>query len=142
MTINTIDDIFQNISVNGVSATTVTPSYTINTPTTGTNVTWANPNTWITGDSFTIASPHTSMNPSGKLQLKGKDADIEINGESLVAMLKRIEERINLLTVNAELEAEWDELRELGNQYRALEQRIKDKMETWSKLNAQDKDNR
>ena len=57
-------------------------------------------------------------------------------------MLKRIEERINILTVNAELEAEWEELKELGNQYRALEQRIKDKMETWSKLNATDKDNR
>lgn len=81
-------------------------------------------------------------NPSGKLSLHGKDADIEINGESLVAMLKRIEERINLLTVNHKLESEWEELRELGDQYRALEQRIKDKLETWDKLKAQDKDNR
>lgn len=81
-------------------------------------------------------------NPSGKLSLHGKDADIEINGESLIAMLKRIEERINLLTVNHKLESEWEELRELGNQYRELEQRIKDKLETWDKLKAQDKDNR
>jgi len=83
-----------------------------------------------------------SNNPSGKLSLHGKNADIEINGESLIAMLKRIEERINLLTVNHKLESEWEELRELGNQYRELEQRIKDKLETWDKLKAQDKDNR
>jgi hypothetical protein len=79
---------------------------------------------------------------AGKLLLNGANADIEINGESLVSMLKRIEERINLLTVNHELEAEWEELRELGNQYRELEQHIKKKMETWHKLKAQDTDNR
>jgi hypothetical protein len=57
-------------------------------------------------------------------------------------MLRRIEERINILTVDTELESEWDELRELGNQYRALEQRIKDKMEIWNKLRATDQTNR
>jgi flagellar motility protein MotE (MotC chaperone) len=57
-------------------------------------------------------------------------------------MLQRIEERINILTVNTELESDWDELRELGNQYRALEQRIKNKMETWNKLRASDQINR
>lgn len=86
--------------------------------------------------------PAAHLNQGGKLQLHGEDADIEINGKSLVAMLERIEQRINLLTVNAELETEWDELRELGDQYRALEQQIKDKMKTWSKLKAQDNDNR
>ena len=82
------------------------------------------------------------INKEGSISLKGEKADIDINGVSLMATLKRIEERINLLTVNTELEAEWDELRDLGDQYRALEQRIKDKMETWNRLQAQDKDNR
>jgi len=100
-----------------------------------------------TSDVYTIATgwsngANVSNGTSGKISLHGKDADIEINGESLVAMLKRIEERINLLTVNHELESEWEELRELGNQYRELEQRIKDKLDTWNKLQAQDKDNR
>ena len=126
------------------------PSYTVSASspwiTSGTgigtsSITWA-PNTWTTSDTFTIASPHTKVNQGGKLQLEGENADIEINGKSLVAMLERIEQRINLLTVNAELEADWEELRELGDQYRALEQHIIEKMKTWSKLQAQDNDNR
>jgi hypothetical protein len=100
-----------------------------------------------TSDVCTIATgwsagANLSNGTSGKISLQGKDADIEINGASLVAMLKRIEERVNLLTVNHELESEWEELRELGNQYRELEQRIKDKLETWKKLQSSEKDNR
>ncbi len=118
------------------------PSYTISTPaplvTTGSNITWTNA-TW-TADNFTV-NPNFTAKPGGKLTLQGPDADIEINGESLVKMLKRIEERINILTVNKELESEWEELRELGNQYRALEQRIKAKMKTWKRLSAADSDN-
>lgn len=109
---------------------TSTPSYVINT----TPNTW-NPNTWSATDLFTDSQ-------SGKLKLQGKDADIEINGESLLGMLRRIEERINILTVNQELESEWEELRELGDQYRALENKIKHKIETWQRLGARDQDNR
>lgn len=136
-------NILSNVTIDGTSI----PSYTIST---GTGLTtsavgglvWSTPNTWTTADSFTIASPHTKVSQGGKLQLEGENADIEINGESLVAMLKRIEERINILSVNHDLEAEWEELRELGNRYRELEQHIKDKMKTWKKLQAQDNDNR
>ena len=35
-----------------------------------------------------------------------------------------------------ELEADWDELRELGERYRELEKRCKEKAETWNKLKA------
>lgn len=141
-----IDTTFDNITIDGSSI----PSYTVSASspwiTSGTgigtsSITWA-PNTWTTSDTFTIASPHTKVNQGGKLQLHGENADIEINGKSLVAMLERIEQRINILTVNTELEAEWEELRELGEQYRALEQHIIEKMKTWEKLRAQDNDNR
>ena len=106
-----------------------------------TGVTWTYPNTWTTTDIYTV-SPSLTVQPQGKISLQGKDADIEINGESLVQMLKNIQERINILTVNAELEKEWDELRELGDQYRALEKRIIEKIQTWDRLRAQDSDNR
>ena len=122
------------INANGTSASG-SGGYTLGT------TTWS-PNTWTTTDTFTFAPNPVVINNEGKISLQGKNADIDINGVSLMATLKRIEERINLLTVNTELEAEWDELRELGDQYRALEQRIKDKMETWNRLQAQDKDNR
>lgn len=117
--------------------TNTTPSYTINSN--GISGGWS-PTSW-SADSISI-NPSMIVKPAGKIELTGEDADIEINGASLVGMLKRIEERINILTVNADLEAEWDELRELGDQYRALEQRIKHKMETWSRLKAEDKENR
>lgn len=130
------------MTINAINLSTIGPGYTIGTPTSGSSVTWNSPNTWTTSNSFTVAQPHTVMQPSGKLQLQGENADIEINGVSLVTMLKRIEERINILTVNHELEAEWAELQELGEQYRKLEQHIKDKMKTWEKLQATEKDNR
>jgi hypothetical protein len=72
--------------------------------------------------------------PSGRITLQGPNADIEVNGESLMKMLQRIEERLNLLTPNQELEAEWDQLRELGNQYRALENKLTEQGEMWDTL--------
>ena len=50
--------------------------------------------------------------------------------------IKKIEERLNILHPNTKLEEEWEELRALGEQYRKLEQHIKDKQATWDKLKA------
>jgi hypothetical protein len=54
----------------------------------------------------------------------------------LITTLEAIERRLNLLNVNPELEAEWAELRDLGDQYRALEQHIEAKQATWDRLKA------
>lgn len=81
----------------------------------------------------TISSPWTS---SPKLQLNGEGADIEVNGWSLIESIKRIEQRLNILHPNEKLEAEWEELCALGEQYRKLEQHIKDKQDTWDRLKA------
>jgi hypothetical protein len=88
---------------------------------------------WNTGG-FTFAAPQTDY--GAKIKLQGKNADVEVNGVSLMGMLGRIEQRLNLLTPNTELEAEWQELRELGEQYRQLEQQIQDKQATWERLTA------
>lgn len=146
MTADTTDDTVTDL-LGEVTVTvdpTVTPSYILNgSPwVTGSTISaqglaWSQ-NNWSIKDSNVAAN----LESSGKLILQGKNADIEINGESLMTILRRIEERMNILTVNAELESEWEELRELGNQYRALEQRIKHKMETWNKLRASDQTNR
>jgi hypothetical protein len=77
-----------------------------------------------------------ATNVSPKIRLDGEGADIEVNGESLIGMIRRIEERLNILTPNQKLEEEWEELRVLGEQYRKLEQHIKDKQATWDKLKA------
>ena len=74
------------------------------------------------------------IRPSGKLHLKGEEADIDINGKSMTAWMAKVEERLNILTPNPELEKEWDDLRKLGEKYRKLEQRCKEKAEVWKKL--------
>jgi hypothetical protein len=93
-----------------------------------------------TGGPFTINSGAGTGYPwatnSTKIQLDGKDADIKVNGWSLVDAIQKIEQRLNILHPNTELEAEWEELRALGNKYRELEQQIKDKQATWDRLKA------
>ena len=76
----------------------------------------------------------TSINQSGTIDLRGEDADIVVNGVSLMDKLDAIAERLNLLDVNKELEAEWDQLRELAQRYRELEQELKAKSEMWKTL--------
>lgn len=71
---------------------------------------------------------------SGRITLQGPNADIEVNGESLMTMLRRMEERLNILTPNPELEAEWDQLRELGEQYRELEKKLQEQADMWTAL--------
>lgn len=96
---------------------------------TGTGINW--PNTiWTTN---TTASPMT-MNQAGKISLQGENADIEINGQSLMKMLESFQERLGWLQPNPALEADWDELRELGERYREMEKRCKEKAEVWKKL--------
>lgn len=89
-----------------------------------------------TGGGYNWNNPTMNVSQSGKVSLQGDDADIEINGRSMSAWMEKVEERLNILTPDPELETEWDELRSLGEQYRALEQHIRDKMTTWDKLRA------
>ena len=79
-------------------------------------------------------SPTLSVGTSGTLQLDGDNADIVVNGVSLMDKINAIGERLNMLDINPELEAEWDQLRELGDCYRQLEQELKTKSEMWKTL--------
>ena len=76
----------------------------------------------------------TSINTSGTIDLRGDDADIVVNGVSLMDKINAIGERLNMLDINPELEAEWDQLRELGDCYRQLEQDLKTKSAMWKTL--------
>ena len=88
---------------------------------------------------YTTAGTNTAPwfnSTSAKIQLDGPNADITVRGWSLVDAVKRIEERLGLYQPNPELEKEWEDLRALGEQYRKLEQHIKDKQATWDRLKA------
>jgi hypothetical protein len=87
-----------------------------------------NTSPWMTSTLGQVSAP--------KIKLDGEGADIEVNGWSLIDAIQKIEERLNILHPNEKLEEEWEELRALGEQYRKLEQHIKDKQATWDKLKA------
>lgn len=141
-----------NIS-SGFGGTSASDIYSLNTATLpalsivdNNSINWGVSPTLTTGTSFTYNGPNTvwtstgtggaNIGQSGKISLKGENADVDINGKSLKSWMEKVEERLNILTPNTELEAEWDELRELGERYRELEQRCKEKAETWKKLKA------
>jgi len=96
-------------------------------------------NQYVYATNGTYTSAPITSTPSGTLELQGEGADVRINGVSLTGVLKNIEERLNILRPDTELEAEWDQLRELGNQYRQLELELKEKSLMWSKLKAMPK---
>ena len=72
--------------------------------------------------------------PSGRMELQGAHADIVMNGVSLNDTLKLIQDRLNMLRPNPELEQEWDQLRDLGEQYRELEKQLMEKQRAWDLL--------
>ena len=164
LNIEEITQQFNGVGMSDMSAVGAIDTLTIPTLST-TDIKYSGPNTWTTtGTGYTIGAggggsgygintigiggsggtglytfaPNSTatIDQSGTISLRGEKADIDINGKSLMKMLERIEERLNLLQCNTELEAEWDELRELGERYRKLEKLCKEKAETWKKLKA------
>ena len=71
--------------------------YTISTTSNGLN--WPNTSPSWTFSDLSITSPRQA-----KIELQGDDADIEINGESVVGMLREIRDRLNILQVSEEME--------------------------------------
>ena len=149
----TVDELSDLVS--SVNNDTITwgsdPSYvaspfgTYSSPTTfGPNVSGVNTVLGGTGYTYTTntTSPFlaTGSNPAmmvsqgGSIEIKGEDADIKINGKSMKIWMEAVEERLNILTPNPKLEADWDELQELGERYRALEKKCKEKAQMWAAL--------
>jgi hypothetical protein len=116
------------------SPTTFGPNVSgVNTVLGGTGYTYTTGTTsspWIA----TGTNPVMVVNQSGSIEIKGEDADIKINGKSMVTWMEKVGERLNILTPNPELEKDWDELQELGERYRALEKQCQEKAKMWSAL--------
>ena len=118
-----------SIDLSSYSSVSLTSPYTVSS---GINF----PNAVYT--TSTVNSPWVQSPPMAgpKIRLEGADADIEINGVSLWATMQEISNRLNIMHVNPELETQWAELRELGEQYRKLEQHILDKQATFDRIRA------
>jgi hypothetical protein len=145
---------FNMIDITPLTTTDITALTTEQIAALNTSTTYnpANPSNWSTlslgggigaiGSSSgtyyaTGSSPYTfsnNNNSSGKIQLTGENADVEINGVSLKKTLDDINSRLNILQPNVKLEEEWQELKTLGDQYRALEKDLEEKSKMWQVL--------
>ena len=121
------------------------PFGTYSSPTTfGPNVSGVNTVLGGTGYTYTTnttspflatgSNPAMVVNQSGSIDIQGQNADIKINGKSMKTWMEQVEERLNILTPNPELEKDWDDLRRLGNRYRVLERKCKEKAQMWAAL--------
>ena len=81
-----------------------------------------------------VSMVYNDSHINGKMSLTGERADIEINGKSLKDAITNIEERLAILNINPKLEAEFAELKQLGDQYRTLEKQLLEKKQVWDKL--------
>lgn len=118
-----------NITVTGTSGSS--SIFTIGTNGTSATDMWTN-------TSWTTAAPAVKVSPGATIDLKGEDADVIINGKSLSKTLEGIQERLGLLEMNPELEAEFEELREAADRYRELEKKFKEQKKVWDTLKKQD----
>ena len=109
-----------NVHIGGMSATGInvtSPVWTTTTNNTG-GYTFANQN----------------IQPNNTIQIKGENADLLINEKSLKTWMEKVEERLNILTPNPEIEKDWDDLRRLGERYRKLEKKCREKADMWKRL--------
>jgi hypothetical protein len=84
-------------------------------------------NPWITTDALN----QNSLSVKGDAEF---DGDITVKGRSLAKFMESVEHRLNILRPNPDLEAEWDQLRALGEQYRELERQLTEKSQMWATL--------
>jgi hypothetical protein len=96
---------------------------------------------WTTTTNNTGAYTFANQNiqPNNTVHIKGENADLLINDKSLKTWMEKVEERLNILTPNPEIEKEWDNLKKLGDRYRKLEQKCREKTDVWKKLKSMPK---
>jgi len=121
------DVMSSSMSTNGINYQDL---YSVTMPTTG-GYTYTTTGTNTVNPWITVNDGHNSLSVQGDADFAG---DVRVKGRSLAEFMEQVEQRLNMLQPNPDLEQEWDELRELGERYRELERRCKEKGEMWKKL--------
>lgn len=128
--------IFNATNVANVSPITASTTYTLspglNSPVNNTvlSITGANYPNWAG-----TASTQSTLTVSGDTNIEG---NLTVKGRDLCQLLDTIESRLAILQVNPDLEAEFNELKELGDQYRKLEAKFKEQKRVFEILKKQD----
>jgi hypothetical protein len=108
---------------------------TLSTPnTTGSTYTWNGVGTSAWDVSYT--NPVT-ITQKATIDLKGEDADVIINGESLKDAIKEIKDALRIpgkIQHDAQLERDWDELKAAGDHYEKLRKEYREKQKVWNTL--------
>jgi hypothetical protein len=107
----------KNNSITGVSPTSIQDIFTVDAAVDSGYITTASTGKWAFTDTT-----------------NSYDSDITIGGKSMREFMKQVEERLAILEPNKKLEAEWAELKELGERYRAVEQDLLEKARVWQIL--------
>ena len=106
------------------------------------NATWLSGASGSNGYTYTTGATvnpwiATGTNASNTLSVKGDaefDGEVTVKGRSLAEFMESVEQRLRILRPNPDLEAEWDQLRVLGEQYRELEKQLIEKDQMWQTL--------
>ena len=133
-----------NVTVgSGIVSTTGTTTGIWTTSGTGTTIGTGSPGMWTTSPSYTIGTGTAGYGnvQAGKVHIQGDNADLVIGDKSMKAWMEQVEERLNILTPNPEMEKDWDDLRKLGERYRKLEKKCREKADMWKRLKSMPKPN-
>lgn len=91
-------------------------------------------------DGYSVTTISNSNNYNGALKVHGdgldleENSDIKIGNTSLKEFMQTVSTRLAMLTPNPAMEKEWEELKALGDAYRALEKECIDKSKVWNIL--------
>lgn len=89
--------------------------------------------------SIYVADPYTYHNRiAGGITLD-KDSDIKLGELSLKDFIEKVNDRLGILVTNPKLETEFEQLRDLANQYKKLEAELTAQMEVWDILKSDHK---
>lgn len=69
-----------------------------------------------------------------RVDLQGANADLTINGQSMVELLNEINDRLAILKPDKDMEQDWQELRDLRQQYEQKLEHCRQKSRTWAAL--------
>jgi hypothetical protein len=78
-----------------------------------------------------VKSDNKSMSIKGDVLI---DGELTVGNNNITKTLEKICERLLILKPNERLENKWEELKELGDKYRALEKELLKKEELWNKI--------
>lgn len=92
--------------------------------------------TYVDNNAITVASvDNNTLAVNGNANITGK---LTVNGRDLAQVLERIEHMLGMLTINPQLESEFEELRKLGDLYRDAEKRFLEQKRIFNTLKSTD----